>query len=84
MYHSSFLWIPDLSARDPWFILPILTTICMLFMMQGTDVRQRLSGVAMAVVFGAFSTTFSAGLALFIFISTFSGIVQTAIQKRFA
>lgn len=84
LYQAPFLWIPDLASKDPWYILPVLTSVCMLFMMQGTDARQRLSGVAMAVIFGAFSTTFSAGLALYIFVSTFLSVVQTVIQKRFA
>lgn len=84
LYQAPFLWIPDLSSSDPWYILPILTSISMLFMMQGTDVRQRLTSVAMAIIFGAFSTTFSAGLALYIFVSTFSSVIQSLIQKRFA
>lgn len=84
LYQVPFLWIPDLALKDPLYILPILTTICMLLMMQGTDVRQRLSGIAIAVLFGAFSTTFSAGLTLFIFVSTFLSVVQSFIQKRFA
>ncbi len=83
LYRAPFLWIPDLAAKDPWYILPILTTLCSLAMMQGVDARQRLSGVAVACVFGAFATTFSSGVALFIFSSVFLGVVQTVVQRRF-
>jgi len=83
LYKAPFFgWITDLSAVDPWYILPILTTLAMLLSMTATDARQRLFSVAMAVVFGAISTTFSAGLVLYIFVSTAFGVVQSFIQRK--
>lgn len=83
LYKAPFVfWITDLSAPDPWYILPVLTTIMMLLAMTAVDARQRLFSVAMAVIFGAFSTTFSAGLVLYIFVSSAFGVVQSYIQKK--
>ncbi len=84
LYRASFLWIPDLASKDPWYILPILTTLSMIAMMRSTgDSKQQLSSIAIAIVVGAVSTSLSAGLALYIFVSTFLGVVQTMVQKRF-
>lgn len=85
LYRASFLWIPDLASKDPWYILPILTALSMIAAMRSTgNSRQQLTSIAMAVVVGAVSISLSAGLALYIFASTFFGVVQTMIQKRFA
>jgi YidC/Oxa1 family membrane protein insertase len=85
LYHASFLWIPDLAAKDPWYILPLLTTLSMIAMMRSTgDSKQQLSSIAMAMIVGAVSTSLSSGLALYIFVGTFLGVVQSFIQKRFA
>ena len=83
LYKAPFLWIPDLSARDPFYILPILVTVVMLLQPQpaGTDIKNRLPLIGMSLVFGAFTSTFSAGLALYIFASTFLNVVQTGIQR---
>lgn len=83
LYKAPFaFWIHDLSAIDPWYILPILTTIMMLMSMTAVDAKQRLMSVVMAVFVGAISTTFSAGLGLYMFISTAFGVVQTFIQRK--
>ena len=82
LYRAPFLWIPDLAAKDPWYILPILTTFSMLAMMRSTaDSKQQLTSIAMALIFGAISTSFSAGLALYIFVGTFLGVVQSIYSK---
>lgn len=89
LYKASFLWIPDLASKDPWYILPILITVSMVGMMLTTPSRQKmqattqLSSLAMALFFGAMSTTCSAGLALYIFVSTLLGVIQAMFTKRF-
>ena len=85
LYRAPFLWIPDLASKDPLYILPILTTLSMIAMMRSTsDSKQQLSSIAIALIVGAVSTSLSAGLALYIFVSTFLGVAQTFIQKRMA
>lgn len=84
LYQAPMLWIPDLSLRDPYFILPILVTLTML--MQDTksaDSQQKMSKTVMAFVFGALTASFSAGLTLYILASRVFGFIQTKIMNYF-
>jgi YidC/Oxa1 family membrane protein insertase len=82
LYKAPFLWIPDLSAADPYYVLPMLVALSMVVTaFTASDAQQRLSGMVMAVVFGAFSVGFSAGLALYIAVGSFIGAAQVFIQK---
>ena len=77
LYKAPFIfWIHDLSARDPYYVLPILITLSMIFMSTTNDPKQRFTMIAVALIFGAASVNFSAGLCLYIFI----GVVLTGIQ----
>jgi len=82
LYKAPFLWINDLSAKDPYYILPILISISMLIQAATTDPKQRFTIIAMALVFGAISANFSAGLSLYIFSSVLLGLIQTALVKK--
>ncbi|WP_348675383.1 membrane protein insertase YidC [uncultured Abyssibacter sp.] len=77
-----FLWIQDLSAPDPYFVLPVLFGISMYF-------QQKLSGQAMTmdpmqqkimsampIGLAAFFTFFPSGLVLYWFVSNLVGIAQ--------
>ena len=68
--HASFLWVPDLSAADPLFILPILYALAMLgsqFLtpMQGMDPTQAKVMKVMPVLFAVLFFFFPAGLTLY-------------------
>ncbi|MBS0381265.1 MAG: membrane protein insertase YidC [Proteobacteria bacterium] len=68
--HVPFLWIPDLSAADPYFILPILYALTMLgtqFLtpMQGMDPNQARMMKVMPVLFSVLFFFFPAGLTLY-------------------
>lgn len=68
--HAAFLWIPDLSAADPYFILPILYAATMLGTqiltpMQGMDPTQAKVMKAMPVLFAVLFFFFPAGLTLY-------------------
>ena len=84
LYKAPMLWIPDLSARDPYYILPLLI-ICTTLLMQDTrgDSQQRVTKIIMAIVFGVISATFSAGLTLYICMSRVFGFIQTKITDYF-
>lgn len=86
LYMAPFLWIKDLSAYDPYYILPILVGITMLFHnpTQATDPKQKISVFAMAIIFAAFTANLSAGLVLYIFVSTLLGVIQSIVARRFA
>ena len=82
LYQAPMLWIPDLSAKDPYYILPILVGGSLLMQaMQSGDAQQQTSGLVMALIFGAVAANFSAGLALYFLISTLLGIAQTRMVK---
>ncbi len=68
--HARFLWIPDLSAADPYFILPILYALTMLgqqFLtpVQGMDPNQARIMKAMPVLLAVLFFFFPAGLTLY-------------------
>ncbi len=76
-----FGWIHDLSARDPYYILPILMTAAMYFMTKMTpqptvDPAQQKMMALMPLAFGFFFFLYSSGLVLYIFTSSIVGIAQ--------
>ncbi len=83
LFMAPFLWIHDLSAPDPLYILPVLIGLAMIFHSPTNDPKKRISSFAMAIMLAAFATTFSAGIALYIFTSTALGALQAQIAKRF-
>jgi YidC/Oxa1 family membrane protein insertase len=76
-------WIQDLSAPDPWFILPILYIISAFFMSKlnppapGMDPMQQKMLQYMPVAFGVMFVFFASGLVLY---WTVSNILQIAQQ----
>ena len=83
--HADFiLWITDLSAKDPYFVLPILTGISMYLLqklqpMTMTDPMQQKIMQFMPVAMSLFFFIFPAGLVLYWLISN----VITLIQAKF-
>lgn len=83
LHQAPMLWIPDLSQRDPYYILPFLVTAFMLLQDTKGDAQQRMSKMMMAFVFGAFTATFSAGLTLYILSGRIFGFIQSRIMNYF-
>lgn len=86
LYHAPFLWIADLSARDPYYILPVATGITMAvqaLVTPSSDPKQRVSTLVMALVIGAVTASFAAGLSLYIFMFTLLGVIQTPLIGMF-
>ena len=76
-----FGWIHDLSAHDPYYILPIVMTITMFVMqkmtpMPATDQAQQKMMTYMPLFFGFIFFRLSAGLNLYYFATNLVGIVQ--------
>lgn len=83
LFKAPFLWIPDLSAKDPYFILPALIGCGMLIQSStATDPRQRVAMMIMALVLIGVTANLVAGLTLFIVVSTLAAVVQTKLQKK--
>lgn len=75
-----FLWIHDLSARDPWFILPILMAVTMwvqtLLNPEPPDPVQARVMKIMPIVFSIFFFFFPAGLVLYWLVNNVLSIAQ--------
>ncbi len=85
LYGASFLWLPDLSAADPYYILSVATFVGMIFApgMQTTQgPRQMFSKVGFALFLAAVTSYLSSGLALFVVLNTLFGVVQSFLIKK--
>jgi YidC/Oxa1 family membrane protein insertase len=85
---AHWLWLPDLSAPDPWHILPIFVILSM-FLTQfytpspGMDpTQQRMMAFTMPAVFGFMMWNFGSGLSLYWACSNFIGVVQQLVMNR--
>ncbi|WP_423187967.1 membrane protein insertase YidC [Alishewanella sp. d11] len=80
--HAPFmLWITDLSAQDPYYVLPVLFGISMFLMqkltpMQVTDPLQQKLMMWMPVAFSVFFLWFPSGLVLYWLVSNLISIAQ--------
>ncbi|MEQ8207296.1 MAG: membrane protein insertase YidC, partial [Woeseia sp.] len=74
------LWITDLSSRDPYFILPIVMGVAMLFQQRlnpapADPIQARVMQI-MPIVFTGFFAFFPAGLVLYWVTNTLLSIAQ--------
>jgi len=87
LYRSPFvLWIRDLTAADPYFVLPLLTGVLM-FVQQKTqptppDPQQKMMMYLTPVMFTAFSIFLPAGLTIYILTNTVLTFVQQWLLNR--
>ncbi|HEY8147782.1 MAG TPA: membrane protein insertase YidC [Vicinamibacteria bacterium] len=83
---ASFLWIPDLSQRDPLFVTPVLMGISMFVMQRMTptamDPAQQRIMMIMPVVLVVMFHAAPAGLNLYWLSSNLCSIVQQAVTMR--
>ena len=88
LYHSSFFWyITDLSAKDPYYLAPLLMGSVMFIQMRmspaGTDPQQqKMMSVMMPVMFTGFSLFLPAGLSIYTLTSYLIGILQQVYVNR--
>jgi len=84
LYKAPFiLWIKDLSAPDPYYVLPALMSLAMLGQAFTVDPKQRFMMIAMALAIGPLFATFPAGLGLYIAASVGLGVLQSFLVKKF-
>lgn len=81
LYQAPFLWIPDLSVRDPYYILPLMLTIAMFVQAAYAEKNQQVTIVAMGLLFGAIMAQFAAGLVLYFVTHSALTVLQTRIVK---
>jgi YidC/Oxa1 family membrane protein insertase len=83
---ASFLWIPDLSHRDPFFATPLLLGVSMFVMQRITPsamdpAQQRIMMIMPLVLVVMFSAA-PAGLNLYWLVSNLCSIVQQTVTLR--
>jgi YidC/Oxa1 family membrane protein insertase len=89
MRHAHWLWVIDLSAKDPFYILPVLMGLSMYLVskmtpMTATDPQQQMMMKIMPITMaGIFMISpISSGLAVYILTSSVVGIVQQWYLNR--
>ncbi|ACX90304.1 membrane protein insertase YidC [Pectobacterium parmentieri] len=86
--HAPFaLWIHDLSAQDPYYILPILMGVTMFFIQKMspttvTDPMQQKIMTYMPVIFTVFFLWFPSGLVMYYIVSNMVTILQQQLIYR--
>jgi YidC/Oxa1 family membrane protein insertase len=86
--HAPWLWVHDLSAPDPRYILPIAIVVTMFFMQRMTPqagmdpTQQKMMNFMMPAFMGYISFTLPAGLSLYWAMGQLIGIVQQAALNR--
>ncbi|MFY9559581.1 MAG: membrane protein insertase YidC [Terriglobales bacterium] len=88
--HAPWGWVRDLSAPDPWHLLPVAIIITMLFMQRMTPqagmdpTQQKMMNIMMPGMLGVISWNLAAGLCLYWSVGNLIGIVQQSVMNRTA
>jgi YidC/Oxa1 family membrane protein insertase len=90
MYHVRFLWFKDLSAPDPYYILPLLLGAFMIVQQrivpqQGMDpVQQKMMMWMMPIIFTVMMLFLPAALGVYMLTNSVLGIVQQLVLEQIA
>lgn len=88
LYRAPFaLWITDLSAKDPWYVTPVLLTAVMYFQQKltpstATDPAQAKMLQWMPVIFGVFMISLPSGLTLYMLTNAVVSVIQQVILNK--
>jgi YidC/Oxa1 family membrane protein insertase len=87
LYHEPFLWLPDLTKPDPWFILPLAMGGLMFLQarIQPTAVdnqQAKMMQWMMPIIFTVMMLFLPSGLGVYIFANIVLSLVQTWVQLR--
>jgi YidC/Oxa1 family membrane protein insertase len=90
LYHEPFIhgWISDLTATDPFYVLPVLLVVTMFVQarLQPAAVdstQQKFMQYGMPLMFGAFSFVCPAGLTIYMFTNTVLSAVHSIYMNKF-
>jgi YidC/Oxa1 family membrane protein insertase len=87
LYHTPFLWFRDLSAPDPYYIVPFILGGTMILQqrlmpMQMDPMQQKMMTYVMPLVFTVMMLFLPSGLAIYMLTNSVIGILQqVAIEK---
>jgi len=86
--HAHWLWISDLSSRDPYFLLPIVLVFSMVVTQRMTPqtgmdpAQQKMMNITMPLMMGFIFFNLAAGLNLYYAESNLITIIQQAVMNR--
>ena len=93
LYQQPFIpgWINDLTATDPYYILPVILVVTMFAQARLTPqsvdpsqkMQQRMMQYGMPLMFGAMAFFFPAGLTLYIFTNTCLSALHSIYMNKF-
>jgi YidC/Oxa1 family membrane protein insertase len=79
-------WIHDLSAKDPYYVLPLIMVVTMFIQQYITpttvDPAQRRMFLMMPIIFGFFFKEFPSGLVLYWLVQNILTIIQQTIMNK--
>jgi len=85
---ASFLYIPDLSQKDPYYIAPLLMGATMILQQKlspsSADPKQARMMMFMPIIFTAMFLNFSSGLVLYFLFSNVLAIGEQYLVRRWA
>lgn len=89
LYHAPLgLWIQDLSAGDPYYVMPVALAVLMLAQSAlttstgGDALQQKLMKYGLPLMFGVFMLFLPSGLVLYILVNTLLTIVQNLVIRK--
>jgi YidC/Oxa1 family membrane protein insertase len=89
LYNSVFIpgWLEDLTAKDPYYVLPVAMGITMLLTQVLTPTPmsqpgQKTMGYAMSLFFSVLMLNLPSGLTLYIFVNNILSIIQQIYLRR--
>jgi YidC/Oxa1 family membrane protein insertase len=89
LYNSVFIpgWLEDLTAKDPYYVLPVAMGITMLLTQVLTPTPmsqpgQKTMGYAMSLFFSVLMLNLPSGLTLYIFVNNVLSIIQQIYLRR--
>ncbi len=84
-----FLWIGDMTQKDPYYVLPLVLGVVMFLQQKwtpqaagGDPAQQKMMLYFMPVLFTAMMLGLPSGLTLYILINTALSVVQTLVMQR--
>ncbi len=88
--HANWLWVHDLSAADPWHVLPIIVVITMFLTQQSTPAggmdpaQAKMMKYMTPIMIGGMTWVLPAGLGVYWAISNIIGYIQQTAVNRSA
>lgn len=88
LYQAPFVgWIRDLTAPDPYYVVPVLMTGLMFLQQKMTptavdSAQQKMLMIVMPLMFGAFSLFFPAGLTIYILTNTVLSMLHQIYMNK--